>query len=182
VLSSDRVRKLRAGIDPYERARPEAYSDAESRAVYAELAQRAAATLREEGGAIVDATFRRDSDIDAFANGSRAAAHAAWIVCDAPPEVLLERARERARRGSISDAGPDFVAREIALRGGRFEPPGPPLARLDTTRPVADSLATLAEALDARLAERVRQDDALLAGPGDDPAPAEHARMPLEDE
>ena len=59
VLSSDRIRKLRAGIDPYERAAPSAYGDGESRAVYVELARRASATARRDGGVVVDATFRR---------------------------------------------------------------------------------------------------------------------------
>lgn len=151
VLSSDRIRKLRAGIDPYERATPSAYGDVESRAVYAELAQRAASVERAEGGVIVDATFRRAADADAFAGGSPAAARAAWIVCEAPPEVLLERARERARHHSVSDADQRIVAAEIAVHHGAFRPPGAALARLDTTRPMPEQLESLALALDARL-------------------------------
>jgi aminoglycoside phosphotransferase family enzyme/predicted kinase len=151
VLSSDRIRKLRAGIDPYERAAPSAYGDAESRAVYAELAQRAATTLRAEGGVIVEATFRRHSDADAFAGGSAAAAKAAWIVCEAPPEVLLARARERAARDSVSDADERIVAAELAVHRGPFVAPGPALARLETTRPVAELLEELARTLDLRL-------------------------------
>ncbi len=88
VLSSDRIRKLRAGIEPYERAAPSAYGDGESRAVYTELARRATAAARRDGGAIVDATFRRATDADAFAATSPAAAAAAWLVCEAPPAVL----------------------------------------------------------------------------------------------
>jgi aminoglycoside phosphotransferase family enzyme/predicted kinase len=154
VISSDRVRKLRAGIDPYERAGTEAYNDLESRAVYAELAQRAAAAIRDSGGAIVDATFRRKSDTDAFSAGAPTAASAQWLVCEAPPAVLLERARERATRGSISDAGPNIVAQELTEHRGRIDPPAPPLARLDTTQPVATLLAELARKLDERLAGR----------------------------
>jgi len=153
VLSSDRIRKLRAGIDPYERAAPSAYGDAESRAVYAELAQRAAATLRAEGGVIVEATFRRATDADAFTAGAAVAADAAWIVCEAPPEVLLERARERALASSVSDADPRIVAAELAVHRGVFLPPGPPLARLQTTAPVPELLERLAQQLDARLEE-----------------------------
>jgi hypothetical protein len=155
VLSSDRVRKLRAGIDPLEHAPPGAYGDRESREVYTELAQRSADAVRREGGAIVEATFRRPPDATAFAVGSRAAADAAWIVCEAPPEVLLARAQARAlRRDSVSDAGPEIVAAELAERRGRFEAPGPALARLDTTRPLPQLLDELAAALDARLADR----------------------------
>jgi aminoglycoside phosphotransferase family enzyme/predicted kinase len=144
VLSSDRVRKQRAGVDPYARAGAEAYSDAESRAVYAALAAAA-----DEGGVIVDATFRRAADVEAF----RAAAthEPAWIVCEAPPEVLLERAAARAARGSISDADPAVVRRELERHRGPFRAPGPELARLQTTRPVAELLEELAAALDERL-------------------------------
>ncbi|HWK26257.1 MAG TPA: AAA family ATPase [Solirubrobacter sp.] len=148
VISSDRVRKLRAGVDPYEYAGPSAYGDIASRAVYAELAQRAAAAVREEGGAIVEATFRRAADADTFTSLSPTAA---WIVCDAPPEVLLERARARAYGESVADAGPNIVANELAVHRGRIVPPVPPLARLDTTVPVPVLLAGLAETLDARL-------------------------------
>jgi predicted kinase len=151
VLSSDRIRKLRAGVDPYEYAGAAAYGDAESRAVYEELAQRAGAAIRRDGGVIVDATFRRAADAGAFATGARVAAEPAWIVCEAPPEVLLQRAAARAARGSVSDAGPVVVAGELAVHRGRFQPPGPPLARLETTRPVSELLEELAAALDARL-------------------------------
>ena len=152
VLSSDRIRKLRAEVDPLEHAPPDAYGDRQSREVYAELAQRAAKALQRDGGAIVEATFRRSSDAAAFFAGSPEAAGAAWIVCEAPAAVLLERAATRAvRRDSVSDAGPEIVAAELAEHPGRFAPPGAPLARLDTTRPVPELLAELAAELDARL-------------------------------
>ena len=151
VLSSDRIRKLRAGIDPYDRAAPSAYGDGESRAVYMELARRAAVAARHDGGAIVDATFRRATDADAFAATSPAAAAAAWLVCEAPPRCGWS-ARERASStDSVSDAGPAIVAAELATYRGPFLAPAPPLARLDTTRPIAELLAALAGVLDARL-------------------------------
>ena len=151
VLSSDRIRKLRAGLDPYTRAAARAYRDGESRAVYAELGERAAAAVHRDGSVVVDATFRRATDADAFAAASQAATAAAWLVCEAPPAVLLERARIRAQDASVSDAGPAIVARERAVFRGPFLAPGPPLARLDTTRPTAALLADLAGVLDARL-------------------------------
>jgi aminoglycoside phosphotransferase family enzyme/predicted kinase len=152
VISSDRIRKLRAGIDPYEKAEPSAYGDIESRAVYAELAQRAAIALRESGGAIVDATFRRRADTDAFAASSPVAADAAWIVCEAPPAVLLERAHRRALGDSVSDAGPNIVATELAVHRGHIVAPSNLLARLETTQPVPELLAGLAHSLDQRMA------------------------------
>jgi predicted kinase len=151
VLSSDRIRKLRAGIDPHDRAGPRAYGDGESRAVYMELARRAAVAARHDGGAVVDATFRRATDADAFAATSPAAKGAAWLVCEAPRAVRLERARAREFLDSVSDAGPAIVVAELATYRGPFLAPAPPLARLDTTRPVAELLATHASVLDARL-------------------------------
>ena len=151
LLSSDRTRKLRAGIDPYERAAPNAYGDGESRAVYIELARRATAAARRDGGVIVDATFRRATDADAFAATSPTAAAATWLVCEAPPAVRMERARAREFHGSVSDAGPAIVAAESATYRGPFLAPAPPLARLDTTQPLAQLLAGLADGLDARL-------------------------------
>ncbi len=151
LLSSDRTRKLRAGIDPYERATPSAYGDGESRAVYIELARRAAAAVRRDGGVIVDATFRRPADADAFAATSPTAAAASWLVCEAPPAVLLDRARAHAHHDSLSDATPAIVATEIATYRGPFLAPAPPLARLDTTRPMTELVADLAATLDATL-------------------------------
>lgn len=150
VLSSDRIRKLRAGVDPFTYAGPDAYGDAESRAVYDELARRAAAALARDGGVIVDATFRRSADADAFVTAAPVTPE--WIVCEAPPAVLIERAAARAARGSISDAGPAVVAGELAVYRGPFQPPGPALVRLDTTQPPPRLLEVLARVLDARLA------------------------------
>ena len=82
---------------------------------------------------------------------SPAAAAAAWLVCEAPTAVRLERAAARAARGSISDAGPAIVATELGVHRGRFEPPGPALARLDTTRPIGELLDVLAAELDAHM-------------------------------
>ncbi len=165
MLSSDRTRKLRAGVDPYEYAGAQAYGDAESREVYAELGRRA---VRAAGGVIVDATFRRRSDTDAFVE---LVPDAGWVVCDAPREVLIERARLRASRDdSVSDAGPEIVAAELA-RHGRIEPPRTPIARLETIRPVAELLAQLAAALDAGFYGSDRQVSPDAGRPGTGQAP-----------
>jgi hypothetical protein len=66
--------------------------------------------------------------------------------------VRLERAAARAARGSISDAGPAIVATE--LHRTTFQLPGPPVARLNTTRPIGELLDALAVALDAQLGEK----------------------------
>jgi hypothetical protein len=71
---------------------------------------------------------------------------AEWIVCQAPPDVLLERARWRA------DADPAAVASQIARSSGRLELPRAPLAELDTVHAVPRMLDDLARTLDARIA------------------------------
>ncbi len=151
VISTDRLRKLRAGIAPQNRAAPGAYSDAESRAVYAELGHRALAELRERGGAIVDGTFRRSADAAEFMGVSRSLADAGWLLCEAPPELMLARARPRGE-GSVSDADPRVVAGQLAVHRDPLILPAEPLARIMTTRSPRELLAELAERLDAALA------------------------------
>ena len=101
-MSSDRTRKLRTGIDPFERAVPSAYGDGESRPVRIELARRATVAARHDGGVVVDATFRRPADADAFAATSPTAVAAMWLVCETPPAVLMEPARSREFHGSVA--------------------------------------------------------------------------------
>ncbi|MDA0163245.1 ATP-binding protein [Solirubrobacter ginsenosidimutans] len=155
VVSSDRVRTRRAGLDPDERAVHSSYGDEESRAVYVELAQCAADAADRDGGVIVDATFRRTSDVDAFAAAAPITSAAEWVVCEAPPAVLIQRAHAREVAGADPGSGPSVVAAELAGHRGRFVAPVAPLVRLDTTRPVPDLLSDLAGVLDARLARQI---------------------------
>jgi aminoglycoside phosphotransferase family enzyme/predicted kinase len=150
-LSSDRVRKELAGLPPERRAPPEAYSDEASLATYRELGARAGAA---SGGAVVDATFRRRGDRDAFAAGYGDADPApVFVECRAPAAVIAERARQREhdpRR--VSDATAEIAARQLA----EFEPldevePGSHLA-VRTDRDVRETIDEIEAALDARLA------------------------------
>jgi aminoglycoside phosphotransferase family enzyme/predicted kinase len=145
VMSSDVVRRSQAQAD---RDAPPYYAREVSRAVYEQLGSMAAGAAREEGGVIVDATFRHADDVAAFQTASRAV-QAGWITCHAPPDVALERAR-RAR----SDAEAAVVAAELARASGRLPLPGPPLAELETVRAVTSLLSELAATLDAQLALR----------------------------
>jgi aminoglycoside phosphotransferase family enzyme/predicted kinase len=69
VLSSDVVRKRLAGVVATARAGEHVYSEEMSAHTYAELGRAAAAAAQTSEGAIVDATFRRRTDRDAFARG-----------------------------------------------------------------------------------------------------------------
>ena len=136
-LSSDETRKGLAGLAPTERAAPEHYSDAFSRRTYRQLGERSAAAIREHGGAIIDATFLRAADRDAFRAGfGDPASPMVFIQCAAPRDELLRRVRARGP-GTVSDADQAVVERQLAEH-----PPAPGSAssRLQvlTDRPIAD--------------------------------------------
>jgi uncharacterized protein len=112
-LGSDALRKALAGIGPTERADPQTYSEEFSRATYAELGRRAAGEIADNGGVIVDATFRRREDRAAFADRFADAAPLVFVQCTAPAAVLAQRAAQRERDPErISDATPRIVERE----------------------------------------------------------------------
>jgi uncharacterized protein len=119
-LAADVVRKRLAGLEPTQRGPEAIYSPAFSLRTYRELGRLAAVELEAGGGAIVDATFRRRADRDAFRAGLGAAGpRPVFTRCSAPEEVLRQRARDRATHPDrISDAGPEAVERQI----GAFEP------------------------------------------------------------
>jgi uncharacterized protein len=147
VLSSDAVRKHEAGVPLDEHAGPAVYAPARRTAVYRELGDAAASAAAP---VIVDATF---TDADGVAEFLSAAGGApAWIVCQAPAEVLLARAARRDDRPEHgSDAGVEVVQAQLEATAGGLPLPEPPLAVLDTTRPAATLIAELADRLDARL-------------------------------
>ena len=160
VISSDRVRKRLAGVAATARAGAEAYAAEMSARTYAALGRAAAAAGPE--GAIVDATFRRRADRDAFARAladadaappaARDAAPAPaplYVELTAPAAVLRERARRRlADAERVSDGTPELALAQLAA----FEPltevaPARHLL-LRADRPPAAVAAALAAALD----------------------------------
>lgn len=104
VLSSDVERKRLAGIAPAEHGPPELYTPEFSGCTYAELGRLADRELRRGGVVVVDATFRDESDREAFsaALGWTFGAETRVIECVAPMELRIERAV--ARTGDASDA------------------------------------------------------------------------------
>jgi aminoglycoside phosphotransferase family enzyme/predicted kinase len=175
VLSSEVVRQSHAQLDG---AAPRYHGREVSRAVYERLGSTAAGAAREEGGAIVDATFRHAEDVAAFQMASDAAAQAGWITCHAPPDLTLERARWRAAtRGATSDADPAVVAAQLARPSGRLPLPRPPLAELETVRAVPILLDELAATLDAQLALRGKPACEARSGPDDASRTADEHRV-----
>jgi aminoglycoside phosphotransferase family enzyme/predicted kinase len=151
-LSSDLVRKTRAGIPVTSRAPAGVYADAVSHATYAELGREARAAVHEVGGAVVDATFRRLADRRAFGDAFDAAAPALFVECIAPIDVLRHRAAERGRdAGRVSDASVDVVLREARTAEPLDEVPPDRHLPVRSDRPVGLILTDLADLLDRRL-------------------------------
>jgi uncharacterized protein len=118
VLSSDVVRKELGGLSPHDRGTPSLYTREVNACVYRELGRRSAAAMAAGNGVLVDATFRRQADRDAFREGWAGAAPVTFVQCVAPAEVLRLRALAREHDPArLSDAGIEVVQHEL----GRFE-------------------------------------------------------------
>jgi aminoglycoside phosphotransferase family enzyme len=117
-VSSDLTRKRLAGIDPRQRAGEGHYSPEFTLRTYAELGKVARAELDRNAGVIVDATFHRRVERDAFRAelGDR---RTLFVECRAPFELLRERIRTRELDPDrVSDADAEVVRRQLA----EFEP------------------------------------------------------------
>lgn len=114
-ISSDLIRKRRAGLAPTQRADPQQYSSERTAETYEEMGRSARRELERRGGAIVDATFHRRDKRAAFERGfAGGSTPRLFVECTAPPAVQKERARERERRAArVSDAGPEIVRRQL---------------------------------------------------------------------
>ncbi|HEV7268145.1 MAG TPA: AAA family ATPase [Falsiroseomonas sp.] len=100
-LRSDEIRKRRAGVAPEQRLPPEAYAEAESRAVHAEMFAAARRALADGHSVVLDAVFL-DPAHRAAAEAAAGDAAFAGIWLEAPLDVL--RARVAGREGDASDA------------------------------------------------------------------------------
>ena len=158
LLATDPLRKRLHGVAATDRLPDEAYSTAANAAVHVELGRAAAAT---GDGAIVDATFRRRADRDAFfaALGAERAATAVVVVLELPAAVLAERAARRlADPGRVSDAGPAQASAQAAAFEPLDELPAARVIPLRGDRPAVALADALAAALDGALASRYLAD------------------------
>jgi aminoglycoside phosphotransferase family enzyme/predicted kinase len=143
LLSSDALRKQRAGLDPYQRT-PQGLTatlyGADARAaVYQALAEDAGQAVRAGDAVIVDATFQRRTERQQLLEVARR-----WRVpclvleCIADEATVRARLDERARRPQASAAGQPALSDagfEIYLaQRAQAEPPGDdePAIRIDT--------------------------------------------------
>ena len=152
-LGSDVTRKSLAGLAPTERATADHYTDAFNRRTYEELGRSAADQVRRGGGVIVDATFRRRVDREAFTAAlGDITVPVFFAECEAPANVLRERARGREGEGEhVSDAGPDVAARQLAELEALSEVPEGLRSPVRTDRPVAELLPELEDRINQLL-------------------------------
>ncbi len=114
ILSSDRVRKELAGIDPDEGRKvpfdSDIYSQEMTQRTYDRMNTNAAGILKTGGSVVLDATFtdpvRR---IAAFHTARKTGARPILLYLEADEETLRTRLRKRAKGVSISDGREDIL-------------------------------------------------------------------------
>ena len=165
AISSDVVRKRLAGVEATARASAEVYDEAMNARTYAALGRAAAAAAATGGGAIVDATFRRRADREAFRAGLEEGAgtradspgtagaadppRAAYVELTAAPEVLRARAERRLRDAArVSDGTPELALAQLAEFAPLTEVPPGDHHLLRADREPEALAAALAAALD----------------------------------
>ncbi|MEW6273479.1 MAG: AAA family ATPase [Thermodesulfobacteriota bacterium] len=147
-VSSDEVRKRRAGLDPHARAAADVgaalYRDEMRRATYRALAGEAEETLGHGRAVILDATFHRREEREPVRTlARRLRCPLVFLECVADEATIRERLRRRSERPAeaaagqpaLSDAGWEVY---VAQRG-RAEPlhDDEPALRVDTGGDVA---------------------------------------------
>lgn len=118
-IRSDIERKRLLNIDPTEDATGHgAYTASLTGDTYSRLAESAAAVARSGYIALVDATFLKAEYRDRFAALAQAAGVAFAIIdCDAPPDLLRARIRERRKASdNVSDADLQVLERQLQQR------------------------------------------------------------------
>ena len=108
VIRSDEIRKQLSGVSPLDRLGPEGYSSEMSERVYATVAERARATIREGHSAIVDAVYAQSDDRQAIEHvAAEVSVPFVGIWLEAPESTLIARAERR--RNDASDANAEVI-------------------------------------------------------------------------
>jgi aminoglycoside phosphotransferase family enzyme/predicted kinase len=153
-VSSDVVRKARAGLAPTDRAPAAAYEHEATLATYRELGEHAAAALAAGHGAVVDATLGEPAARDALRDGlGAAAAQLRCVECRVPAAEAVRRARARERdAGRESDATAEVAARLAAAWVALDDVAADRHLVVRTDRPPRDVVLDVAAWLDRRWA------------------------------
>jgi aminoglycoside phosphotransferase family enzyme/predicted kinase len=147
VVASDAVRKQLLGIAPSARAPQDAYGPEMDRRTYEALGRRARELAARGEPVVLDATFRRRRDRDAFG----APGELTWIECRAPVEVRAARAREPRR---VSDADEAVAVRQTR----EWEPLDAAHITVRTDQPPEAVVARVRDELDRRLRGELRSE------------------------
>jgi uncharacterized protein len=153
LLRSDQIRKecfaVSAGQGRDDAFNSGLYQPDITRRTYGELLERARAVLAEGRTVVVDASFARRQERDAFRQAAREAGVPTWLLfMDCERKTALQRMAQRQQAGQdLSDGRPALYEAQAAC----FEIPseGPGVLHLDADRPV-EILAE--EVLEAMLA------------------------------
>jgi aminoglycoside phosphotransferase family enzyme/predicted kinase len=142
VLSSDRLRKEMAGLDPLAPApagyREQLYSPAVTDRVYAEMRHRAALLLAMGESVVLDASWTSAEQRRGAVEMARASsAELVELRCIVPPDLAATRIRERA-------PGPSDASALIAVAMAADAHPWPSATDIPTDTTLAES-STLAE-------------------------------------
>lgn len=134
LLSSDRIRKERAGLAPDVPAAAAygagIYAAEWTRRTYDTLAHRAELLLAHGESVVVDASFTAAGERAAVAGlGERMAADVVGLRCETPADLAAQRLRTRPP--GMSDANPD-----IAARMAEAAEPWPEAVTVDTSGPI----------------------------------------------
>jgi len=124
-LSSDRIRKRRAGVPQHRRStsadRERLYTDRRIDLTYRTLQQRAVERGRAHQGTVLDATYSDPDRRDRLRTALRAAdVPYAFVELTAPDEVLRRRLSDRS---SASAYASDARAADLDMLSARYEPP-----------------------------------------------------------
>jgi aminoglycoside phosphotransferase family enzyme/predicted kinase len=150
VISSDPVRKELLGIAASERAPEDAYGPEMNRRTYEALGRLARERV---GPVVVDATFRRRQDRDAFGRGYGRRDDLVWIECRAPDDV-------RARRAAVRTLDPlrvsDADAAVAVRQAGNWDPLDRLHLTVSTDRAPEAVMAEVRDGIDRRLRGELR--------------------------
>lgn len=153
VVSSDAIRKHRAGLAPSERARPEHYTGQFTCAVYDQLSRETLTQLDRMGGVIVDATCHRRSERARLFRVLKQGDLTFLVVrCQVTLETALARAAARmCSTNRISDATPEVVAAQFHRFQALSELPTASVLSLDSEQSTDAQMAEITRAVDARM-------------------------------
>ncbi|HLK60478.1 MAG TPA: AAA family ATPase, partial [Chthonomonadaceae bacterium] len=151
LLSSDAVRKARAGMAADTPLEIEQYTPARRAEVYAALLERAGAILQRGEHVLLDATFLDPQQREAASRLARSHEAEFWVLgCRCPDSLIRQRLRARRSAPGVSDADLrvyEQQRRTYADLEALSLPASTPghLVLLDTSLPAAETAHTVVE-------------------------------------